>query len=127
MSPETSAWLSAFAFTEAVEVPLYLAFMRLRSDDARPRALDGVSGRLAVAFGASLVTHPIVWFLIPRIPAGSYAEMVARAEAFAVVAEGLYFYALGFFDLRRAMLWSLLANAASATLGLVSRSTFGWP
>jgi len=127
MSPETSAWLSAFLFTEAVEVPIYLACMQLPADDDRPRALDGPGGRLAVAFGASLVTHPIVWFLIPRIPAGSYAEMVARAEAFAIVAEAFYFYALGFFNGRRAFLWSLAANAASATLGLVSRSTFGWP
>lgn len=82
---------------------------------------------VAFAFGASLVTHPIVWFLIPRLPFGHYWVMVAFAEAFAVVAEGLYFSALGLFDLRRALWVTLLANAGSASLGLASRELWGWP
>jgi hypothetical protein len=127
MSPAIEAWLSAFAFTQIVEVPIYVAAIRraLRGDDL-PR-LRGVPAQLAVAFGASLVTHPIVWFLIPRLRYDAYWVMVARAETFAVVVEGFYFYALYVFDLRRAMLWSLAANATSASLGLLSRWLFGWP
>jgi hypothetical protein len=122
-----AAWLSAFAFTQAVEIPLYVAAVRRsvrRGATQKPLAL---AAQIALAFGASAVTHPIVWFLIPRIPAGSYAEMVARAELFAVLVEAFYFYALEVFDLRRALLWSLLINGASAGLGLLSRWAFGWP
>jgi len=53
--------------------------------------------------------------------------MVARAEAFAVIAEGVYFYTLRAYGLPRAMLFSLLANASSAGLGFLSRALFGLP
>jgi hypothetical protein len=122
MSPAIAAWLSAFLFTQAVEIPIYARAMR-----PWPRAL-GL--KLAIAFGASAVTHPVVWFVIPTLRAWSpypYEEMVVRAETFAVVIEGLYLYAVGAFTLRRAMLWSLLANASSASLGLLCRELFGWP
>lgn len=131
MSPATLAWLSAFCFTQAVEIPIYA--LALRSAHEREPAIDlppwtdTVPARLVAAFGASLVTHPIVWFLIPRIPFGSYEAMVLFAETFAVVAEGFYFAALGLLDLRRAMLWAFLANLTSVSLGFASRYAFGWP
>ncbi len=114
-------WLVAFAFTQLVEVPIYL------------RALDSVDGRgpsrstpraIAVAFGASALTHPVVWFVFPRLLHISYWAMVGWAEIFAVVAEGAYFYLFG---VKRALLWSLATNAASVTLGLGCRYFFGWP
>ncbi len=127
MAGPLAAWLSAFAFTQAVEIPLYVAVVR-RSvrvfATQRPLAL---AAQIALAFGASAVTHPIVWFLIPRIPASSYAEMVARAELFAVIVEAFYFYTLFVVDLRRALFWSLVVNATSASTGLLSRWAFGWP
>ncbi len=121
MSPDLRAWLDAFLFTQAVEVPIYVAAMR------RLRPPVPVVTAVAIGFGASLITHPIVWFEIPRLPFRSYEQMVACAEAFAVVAEGLWLYAVGVFPMRRAMLVSLVANAASATLGLVLRYYVGWP
>lgn len=131
MSPATLAWLSAFCFTQAVEVPIYVAAIRRARDrDDAPRLpawVDTVPARIAAAFGASLVTHPVVWFVIPKLPLGSYARMVIVAEAFAIVAEGLYFAALGLADLRRTMGWALVANLASVTLGLASRAAIGWP
>lgn len=120
-----TAWLSGFLFTQAVEVPLYVAAMRAWADEDapfRPR----LPAQIAVAFGASLITHPVVWFVIPRIP-GSYELMMVRAELFAVVVEALYLYALGVFRMRRAAAVSLLANGASFSLGLLSRWLFGWP
>ncbi len=117
-------WLLAFAFTQLVEVPIYR------------RALDG---RTLVAFGASTITHPVVWFVFPWlfarfVPLGfapgehgqfwHYWTMVAAAETFAVGVEALWLAAFG---LPRALLWSLLANASSLGLGLLSRWLFGYP
>ena len=79
-----------------------------------------------VGFGASAITHPVVWFVIPGLPASGFAERVARAEVFAVVVEGLYLFAWRAYDLRRALLISLGINAVSASLGLLAARLFGW-
>lgn len=102
------SWLYAFVFTQIVEVPIY-------------RRTTGCS--FLVAFGASAMTHPIVWFAFPRLPL-PFWWMVATAETFAVIAEALY---LWFFRLPRPLLWSLVANGSSAGLGLLSRHFFGLP
>jgi hypothetical protein len=104
------AWLAAFLFTQIIEIPIYM------------RGLGCSPGR---AFGASLLTHPVVWFVFshPAIPA-PYLARVAAAELFAWLAEAAYFRRWG---ARRALFWSLVANAASATLGLTSRALFGQP
>jgi hypothetical protein len=130
-------WLIAFAFTQLVEVPVYTRALRR----------DGVTRSLPLAlwvsFGASLVTHPVVWFVIPswwttlylavidRAPQATLASPLARyvamalvAETFAVLVEALYFYAWG---LRRALVWAFAANALSLSLGLASRALFGLP
>ena len=104
-----TAWLSAFVFTQVVEVPIYI------------RALGG---RPLAAFGASLLTHPVVFFVFPRLWPGDYWSGVAAAEAFAVGGEALYLSHLG---VRRSVWWALLANGLSAGLGLGSRALFGWP
>ena len=121
-------WLVAFAFTQLVEMPIYMRALR---------------GRPGVAFGASAITHPFVWFVIPaawtRIylamigldsrlmiasPVARYIALTVLAETFAVIVEAIYLRAFG---LRRALWWSLEANAASVGLGLILRSMFGWP
>lgn len=110
------AWLSAFGFTELVEVPIYA----VRAFSPRGRTL---SRRMAIAFGASLLTHPFVWFVFPRLVSDEWSYMLA-AEGFAVGAEALYLRAFG---VRHALLLSLCANAASLFLGLTSRQVYGWP
>lgn len=130
------AWLSAFVLTQALEVPIYAL--------ALGRDREGGPGRwparLGIAFLASAVTHPCVWFVIPRIfysgwydelaygwPAlgeHRYALFFGVAEGFAVLVEAGLMRAFG---LRRALLWALLANATSAGLGLVARHFIGWP
>ena len=105
------AWLSAFVFTQLVEVPIYTwAF----------------SCSLLVAFGASTLTHPIVWFgfFSPYVPAGYWTKVVL-AELFAWLAEAAYFRFL--FKKNRTLIWSAVANAASLSLGLLSRYLFGAP
>jgi hypothetical protein len=77
-----------------------------------------------VAFGASALTHPIVFWVFPRVWPGSYWSMIAAAELFAVVVEWLY---LRRFALRHAFLWSLAANAASYSLARLSAQALEWP
>ncbi len=104
------AWLWAFAFTELVEVPIYAVGLRVR---------------LWAAFGASAITHPIVWFVIFRFLPLPYLWLTAVAEAFAFAVETAYFALL--FHRRRAWLWSAAANAASFGTGMLSRWLFGMP
>ena len=104
------AWLSAFAFTQLVEVPIY----------RRAFACSFLA-----AFGASAVTHPIVWFAIFPFLDASYVVKTCVAELFAWSVEAAYFaWAL---RRSRALLVSLLANSASVALGLLSRYFFGAP
>lgn len=129
-------WFWSFAFTQLVEVPIYL------------RALGGPDRvpappwphRVGLAFLASALTHPYVWFVFfalfysrayddlayrwPALDLHRYAIYFIFAETFAVVVEALLLRACG---LRRALLWSLCANATSAGLGFLSRHYLGWP
>lgn len=101
-------WLAAFALTQLVEVPIYLRAQR----------------RFSVAFGASAITHPVVWFVVPLLWHGSYAGMVIVAETFAVVTEALW---LRRAEVPRAFTWSLVANGASVAVGFAVRALVGWP
>ncbi|HET6515216.1 MAG TPA: hypothetical protein VFG09_08650, partial [Thermodesulfovibrionales bacterium] len=82
------------------------------------------SKRVAVAFGASTITHPIVWFVFPALIPDSYVKMVIACETFAVMVEAAY---MRIFGLRRYFSWSLLANALSFCLSILSRNVIGWP
>ncbi len=102
-------WGVAFAVTQLVEVPIYLRAQR----------------RFGVAFGASAITHPMVWFVVPALwRGGSYLGMIIVAEAFAVLTEALW---LRRFGVCHALAWSLFANAASVAIGLSLRAATGWP
>jgi uncharacterized RDD family membrane protein YckC len=104
------AWLVAFVFTQMVEVPVYSR---------------GLGVGLVSAFGASAITHPILWFVIfPYLPL-SYLWLTVVGEAFAFLVEAAYFGFL--FRRRRALLWSALANGASFGVGMLSRKLFGVP
>ena len=105
------SWLIAFVFTQMVEVPIYSV---------------GLPCHPLAAFGASAITHPIVWFVIcgPWCEA-PWTAKVASAELFAWLVETAYFAVI--FRKRRAWLWSLVANAASFGAGRLSRGLFGVP
>jgi hypothetical protein len=118
------AWLGAFLFTQAVEVPIWAQALRWDRRLAPGREPWSMWINVAIGFGASAITHPFVWFWFPRHAPGTYWVMVLQAEAFAVLVEAAYTRAFG---LRWALGWSLVANGASAGLGLLSRSIFGWP
>ena len=97
-------WLEAFALTQVLEVPVFLLGMR-----AAP--LSGPM-RVAVALGASALTHPIVWFVLPPLlaPRLGWWGYFAVAESFAVLAEWRY---LDAFDVDRPLRLSLAANGTS--------------
>lgn len=124
-------WFAAFLFTQLVEVPVYRwALGRYGTRGPHPFT------RTVLAFAPSTLTHPVVWFVFPAHwpPAwGDYAGMVAGAEAFAVLAEALFLYALPCPRLPRlspmlsALALSLLANGLSYGLGELCRASFGVP
>ncbi len=131
MTPDLlERWLFAFVFTQAVEVPIYLA---------RP-----LRGRPLAAFGASALTHPFVAVVIPWLFSSLFAPVVwipgetrltpgfvlralllfALCEGFAVAVEAWYLRRLG---AGRPLFWSLVANGASAVIGVFCTLFFGWP
>lgn len=126
-------WVSAFLFTQAVEIPVYVLAMRRALEREVARRPRGLPLQLAVAFGASAITHPIVWFVISGLPPSfqdpgpAYIEYVVRAESFALIVEAFYFYLVCGITFGRALVWSLLANGLSAGLGFTSRALFRWP
>lgn len=109
---ELTAWLAAFTLTQIVEVPIYAICLKNRRL------------RWVWAFGASVLTHPCIFLLLPRIWPGGHLTYVASAEAVAVGGEAIYLAALG---VPRSIAWALLANGASLAVGLASRALFGWP
>ena len=104
MSGYVSDWAWAFAFTQLVEVPIYVRFF-------------GCS--LLRAFGASLLTHRVIWCVFPHLHM-AYVPAVALAELFAWMAEAGYF--LPRYGRRRALWTALLANVARASLGTLTRA-----
>lgn len=110
VSEELWPWLVAFAFTQAIEVPLYLRV---------------TEGRWSTSFLASTLTHPIVWFVFPLTTSFlGYWGMVAAAEVFAIVAETVWLKVNG---VGASLKWALLVNATSASVGLLLRAVFGVP
>lgn len=107
------AWLRAFAVTQLVEIPVYTRTTRASR---------------AQAFGASLLTHPVLWFVIfPNLHAGYWTKLAA-GELFAWLAEAGYLRALGATpSWRRALACSLAANAASVAVGMLLRALTGYP
>lgn len=116
LEPWLVDWFAAYGFTQAVEVPVYASALRARA----------LPERLAMAFSASAITHPLVWFAFPSLLPGhtAYWAMVAAAELFAWGAEAGLLWAL---RVERPWLWSIAANGLSFGLALVTRALVGWP
>ena len=100
-------WSGAFLLTQLIEVPIYL-----RAARSQP-----LLKRAAYAFGASTLTHPIIWFCLPweTMP---YATLLILAEGFAIGTEGLWGFC---WCVPRPWITSLAANAASLIAGMLLR------
>jgi hypothetical protein len=109
--PTPHAWLMAFLATAAVEVPIVVALTRDHPMPAWRRALIGLF--------AQLVTHPLVWFVFPRLVGLTGRSSLALSELWAWLAEAV-FYAVVLPGLSpaRALGISAIANAASILVGL---------
>lgn len=112
-------WFGAFVLSLAAELPVALWFFR-REEPRRWRL-----GALAVY--ATLATHPLVWFVFPRLGL-RYLAAMELAELFAWLAEAAFFrLALPGLRPERALVGAFLANGASILLVLVVRAAFDWP
>jgi hypothetical protein len=115
------AWLSAFLLTELVEAPVYRVFARTS---------------WTVALVASAITHPFVWFVFPFLGLEldlPWAATATVSELFAWIVEAAWLVLAGRRGFApptsspRALVVSLVANAASVAVGFVTRSFFDWP
>jgi hypothetical protein len=109
--PTPHAWLMAFLATVAVEGPIVVVLTRGHPTPAWRRAL--------IAIFAQLVTHPLVWFVFPRLVGLTGRSSLALSELWAWLAEAA-FYAVVLPGLSpaRTLGISALANAASIMVGL---------
>ena len=107
-----SIWLSAFLLTQIVECPIYV------------RAMGQRPARWAIAFGASAISHPLIFLGLPLVWQGSWIGYVICAEGIAVLLETLW---LQWFKIKRPLYWALMANGCSLAIGLLSRWLIGWP
>ena len=104
------AWLVAFVFTQLVEVPIYSVGLRVG---------------ILPAFGASTLTHPLLWFVLFPYLHVPYVWKIVVGESLVWLVEAGYFALI--FRRRRAWLWSFIANGASFGTGMLSRYLFGTP
>lgn len=108
------AWLRAFIVTELVEAPIYRY---------------GYGAKWRHAFGASAITHPIVWFVffgpIGDAFAAAYETRIVLAELFAWLVEAAYLRKVS--GLNHTLAWAFAANAASVAAGWGLREAFGFP
>lgn len=108
-----AAWLRAFLLTAAIELPVVLVATRRLTHVSRWR-------RALLALFAQLSTHPLVWFVFPRIAGITGGTAVILAELWAWFGEALfYFVALAELGTWEALGIAGVANALSFAIGLL--------
>lgn len=107
-------WLRAFLLTQVIEIPIYMRIARCS---------------FWQAFGASGITHPVLWFAIFSFLPLPYLWLCVVGELWAWLGEAAYLKWVVKTEprLSRAVLWSLIANASSAGLGELCRWLIGYP
>ena len=111
----------ALLLTLAIEVPIVAVGL------ARWYRVPTVRGA-PIAVGASVLTHPVVWFVLPSwlVPALGSPGSLLIAEGFACVAEAGLFWLATRRDPVGLLLLSVIANLASFTLGGLLRMLGIW-
>ena len=104
--------LTALALSIALEAGIAFAVIRAAGWGS------GINAALAASLG-TLITHPFAWFAVPRLagPIG-YPAAVALVETGVVLAESVAYRLIVPLAWPRALAASLIANAASTTVGL---------
>jgi len=105
-----SSWFAAFALTVAVEVPLVLAMLRREEPDL---------ARLGVmVVTVNLATHLVVWYVATQLLRVGTIEYVVAAEAWAILAEAVFYTAaVRGLSFGRALVVAAAANLASFLVG----------
>jgi hypothetical protein len=104
MLPPFAHWLRDFAVTQIVEVPIYRRAFKCGFWEA---------------FGASAITHPVVWWANERhLVHAPWATRATASELFAWLVEAGYFALV--FRRKHALAWTFAANAASFSIGLLA-------
>ena len=102
---------TALLLTLAIEIPIAVGLV------AGLRWAPGETARVAaVALGATLITHPLLWMAADRLDSWPRLFM---AEGLIALGEGLAYAFAGGLALRRGLLVSVVANAASFGMGLL--------
>ena len=113
MSPPPLLWLVAFIWTVALELPIYVLFLR--------RRFKAWWAPCLLTLAVDVVTHPALWYVVPRFE--PHEAWLALAEGGVVFVEGVL-VALALSrrpsasDVWDAMSSSLAANAFSTEAGL---------
>jgi hypothetical protein len=111
-----TSWLLSFGFTLLVEVPV--GAWRL-GDLPRRRVL-------AALVAATSSTHPLLWWVLPRM-FDDYWTFVVVGEVAVVLVESVVLRLLVPASTRDALSASLWANGASYLAGILLRSAGVWP
>jgi len=112
-----ASWAFAFAFTQAIEVPLAVWLLR---DQPRLQVA-------AASFAASALTHPAFWFLAPHLFHDLWTY-TATCELVIGAIEGVVIWRLAPTDrLITGLAVSFQVNAASFLLGLALQVLGLWP
>jgi hypothetical protein len=110
-------WLIFFAVTFTLETPVYILALR--------RVTGSIFKGALASLVVNLSTHPVVWFVLPKLFTDDQVKYTLTAEGFAVSVEALILIVacrvLGWEH--RPWLWMLglafLANATSVAGGMI--------
>jgi hypothetical protein len=117
MTPLLEAWLTAFGLTLLVEIPIFAIVARLLERGRAPRA---PLWRLAIAGAAgTCLTHPLLWFVWPRLFGGYSAYVVSGELLVAAIETGTFYLVARPVRLSTAAAASFLANGASFAVGMI--------
>jgi hypothetical protein len=114
VNPPASLWLGAFAITLTLEVPIFTVFLFRRL---------GVVRAFMLGVGVNTITHPFLWYVMPRFE--PYATWLVASEVLVFAAETFIVAWVLHSRLRDpdaiglAALTSLTANAASTVAGIL--------
>ena len=109
---EPLGYLKTFALTNLLEAPFYFWLLREHSVRVRGTAL----------FSANLLTHPIVYFLLPygfSLLGASYGTFLAVGEGFALLSEIALLRVVWKTSLSRTTLLIFLGNLFSWWVGVL--------
>jgi len=125
MTPYQWLWLSAFVKTQLIEVSIGLLLLVTLSSRGRLSPPFVFTRDLLVLFLASAITHPPLWFVLPKLCKQwglNYEAYVTIGESLVVLIEAIWYRATlqplaGRLGL--ALLLSAALNAASYLVGLL--------